>query len=311
MENSLFWICTASLSIVALIIVIFYLPACSSTTNKCAPGDKSCCSCCKGTCCPTENTIASDGNTDKKTKDIIKEAYGNVAKKGGSVCPMGGCCGGGGKLSEEIGYTKEEIEALADANLGLGCGNSVNLGEIKKGATVLDLGSGAGLDCFLAARKVGEQGKVIGVDMTQAMIDKARQNAKKYKFTNVEFRLGDIENLPVDNASIDVIMSNCVINLAPHKEKVFQEAFRVLKPGGKMAISDVVLTGNLTEEQKNDKELLSACVSGAILKDEYLSLLKKVGFVVTIIDEDKEISKKWFGEKKLPISSLKFIAHKK
>jgi arsenite methyltransferase len=311
MENSLFSICATLLSIVALIIIIFYLPACSSITNKCAHGDKSCCSCGKGTCCPEENTKASDGDANKETKEVIKEAYGKVAQTGGSVCPMGGCCGGGGKLSEEIGYTKEEIEALADANLGLGCGNPTDLGQIKAGNTVLDLGSGAGLDCFLAVRKVGAEGKVIGVDMTQAMIDKARKNAKKYKFDNVEFRLGDIESLPVDSASVDVIMSNCVINLAPNKEKVFQEAFRVLKSGGTMAISDVVLTGQLTEEQKNDKELLSACVSGAILKDEYVSLLKKVGFIVTIVDEDKEISKKWFGEKKLPISSLKFIAHKK
>lgn len=311
MENSLIWTSLTLSSIVALIVVIFFLPACSSTTNKYAPGDKSCCSCCSGSCCPTKNSSASKNGADTETKNVIKAAYGNVANKGGSVCPMGGCCGGGGKLSEEIGYTKEEIESLADANLGLGCGNSVNLGEIKKGETVLDLGSGAGLDCFLAARKVGAEGKVIGVDMTQAMIDKARKNAQKYNFTNVEFRLGDIENLPVDDASVDVIMSNCVINLAPNKDKVFQEAFRVLKPGGKMAISDVVLTGNLTEEQKRDKELLSACVSGAILKDEYLVLLKKVGFTVTIVDEDKEISKKWFGKKVLPISSLKFIAHKK
>jgi len=311
MENSLILTGLTLSSILALIIVIFYLPACSSTTKKCDLDDKSCCNSCSGSCCTIKNSKFSGNAADKETKDVIKEAYGNVANKGGSVCPMGGCCGGGGKLSEDIGYTKKEIESLADANLGLGCGNPTNLGQIKKGDTILDLASGAGLDCFLAAHKVGEQGKVIGVDMTQAMIDKARKNAIKYKLNNVEFRLGDIENLPVDNDSVDVIMSNCVINLAPNKEKVFQEAFRVLKVGGKMAISDVVLTGELTKEQKNDKKLLSACVSGAILKDKYLDLLKKAGFDITIIDEDKDISKKWFGDKVLPISSLKFVAHKK
>lgn len=306
MKSLFFLISLACVSVFALIIIMFYVPAWLSKNKK----SKTCCNCSKMNCCSTinPNTLAMDNN---ETKETIKAAYSNVAKKGGFICSTGGCCGGGTQLSQDIGYTKEEIESLADANLGLGCGNSVNLGELKKGESVLDLGSGAGLDCFLAARKVGEQGKVIGVDMTQAMIDKARKNAAKYKFNNVEFRLGDIENLPINDGSIDVIMSNCVINLAPNKEKVFQEAFRVLKPGGKMAISDIVLTGNLTEEQKNDKALLSACVSGAILKDDYLSLLKKVGFDVTIVDEDKEISKKWFGDKKLPISSLKFIAYKK
>jgi arsenite methyltransferase len=312
MKNSLFIICLALPIIIVLILVIFYAPTwcCKKKIGTSTDSRKtSCCSCRNGGCCPSTKTPENDAH--KATKEIIKKAYGNVAEKGGFVCSTGGCCGGGAQLSQDIGYTREEIDSLADANLGLGCGNSVNLGEIKKGETILDLGSGAGLDCFLASRKVGPQGKVIGVDMTKAMIDKARKNAEKYKFTNVEFRLGDIEDLPIDNASVDIVMSNCVINLAPNKEKVFQEAFRVLKQGGKMAISDVVLTGPLTEEQKNDPKLLSACVSGAILKDDYLSLLKKAGFTVTIIDEDKEISKKWFGEKKLPISSLKFVAHKK
>ncbi len=295
--------------IVVLILVFFYAPdwlRCSCVARKCSPNTQSCCGCSGGNCCSSKN--APDGS--QATKEIIKGAYSKVAQTSGSVCPMGGCCGGGGKLSEDIGYSKEQIEALADANLGLGCGNPTDLGQIKAGNTVLDLGSGAGLDCFLAAHKVGEKGKVIGVDMTQAMIDKARENAQKYKLSNVEFRLGDIENLPVDSASVDVIMSNCVINLAPNKEKVFTEAFRVLKHGGSMAISDVVLTGRLTEEQQKDEKLLSACVSGAILKDDYLSLLKQAGFTVTIIDEDKEISKKWFGHNELPISSLKFVAHK-
>ncbi len=281
-----------------LMIIGMGLIFCGSCCNK-----EKCELCCEKNTC---ELCTSNQCCCKETKETIKEAYSEVAHKGGSVCPMGGCCGGGAKLSEEIGYTKEEIEAQADANLGLGCGNPTNLGQIKAGDTVLDLGSGAGLDCFLAARKVGFKGKVIGVDMTQAMIDKACKNAQKYKFDNVEFRLGDIENLPVLSNTVDVIMSNCVINLAPNKEKVFQEAFRVLKVGGRMAISDVVLTGKLTEKQKKDKTLLCACVSGAILKDEYLSILKNAGFDVTIIGEDKEINKKWFGSKELPISSLKY-----
>ena len=154
-------------------------------------------------------------------------------------------------------------------------------------------------------------GKVIGVDMTPAMIEKAHANAGKYGFENVEFRLGDIEELPVESNSIDVIMSNCVINLAPQKHLVFKEAGRVLRKGGVMAISDVVLLKDLTDEQKKDTALLSACVSGAILKETYLGLLEKAGFEVTIIDEDLEINKKWFDSDELPISSLKFVARKK
>jgi arsenite methyltransferase len=283
-------------------------------------GQKNCCS--KQKICNPVNKIATDNrgssntkkqvlNKDKEKKEVIKEAYGKVAKESGFICQSGGCCGGGGELSCGIGYTKEELEMFSDANLGLGCGHPVSLGYIKEGDTVLDLGSGAGLDCFLAARKVGKSGKVIGVDMTNEMIKKAQQNAKKYKFKNVEFILGDIEKLPLNSNSIDVVMSNCVINLAPNKKKVFQEAYRVLKSGGKMAVSDVVLLKTLNEKQKNDSRLLCACVSGALLKEEYLKMLKSVGFDVTIIDEDKKINKKWFGSNELPISSLKFIAHKK
>lgn len=242
-------------------------------------------------------------------KQIIQAAYAQVATEGTGCC--GGCCGGGCDLSSTIGYTKEELEMFADANLGLGCGHPVSLGYIKDSDVVLDLGSGAGLDCFLAARKVGATGKVIGVDMTPAMIEKARENAKKYGFTNVEFRLGDIEALPVDSSSVDVIMSNCVINLAPQKHLVFAEAGRVLKKGGVMAISDVVLRKDLTPAQKHDTALLSACVSGAILKTDYIGMLEKAGFEVTIIDEDIEINQKWFGSDELPISSLKFVARKK
>jgi SAM-dependent methyltransferase len=271
--------------------------------------EKKCC--CSQGCCNKKAKSAPQSTSNQETKDIIKEAYSEVVTKGGSVCPMGGCCGGGAQLSQDIGYSREEIEELADANLGLGCGNSVNLGDIQKGETVLDLGSGAGLDCFLAARKVGPEGSVIGVDMTQAMIDKARKNAQKYGFDTVEFHLGDIEDLPVESNSIDTIMSNCVISLATSKEKAFSEAFRVLKNGGKMAISDMVLTGTLTKEQRNDKKIMSTCVGGAILKEDYLLLLKEAGFTVTILGEDANISQKKFGNNDVPVSSLKFIAYKK
>jgi arsenite methyltransferase len=270
---------------------------------------KNCCS--SQAACNPVNKIATESLTNQAdTKEIIKEAYGKAVQENGFVCQTGGCCGGGSDLSKSIGYTEQELAMFSDANLGLGCGHPVSLDYIKPGATVLDLGSGAGMDCFLAARKVGVNGTVIGVDMTQAMINKARENALKYKFTNVEFRLGDIENLPIASNSVDIIISNCVINLASDKQKVFQEAYRVLKAGGKMVISDVVLLDKLTASQENDPKLLCACVSGALLKTDYLSIIQKIGFKINIIDEDKEINKKWFNSSQLPITSLKFIAYK-
>lgn len=273
--------------------------------------------CCCGSnsnCCRSITQRKTDKNKaeNNQVKESVKRAYAKVAEQG-NACSLigGGCCGGGADLSGEIGYSKEELDELSNANLGLGCGNPVSLGEFKEGFSVLDLGSGAGLDCFLASKKVGKTGKVIGVDMTPAMIKKARENAQKYGITNVEFRLGDIENMPVASNSIDIIMSNCVINLAPDKDAVFKEAYRVLKQGGKMYVSDVVLTGELSEAQKNDTKLLCACVSGALLKEIYIAKLNCVGFDVEIVGEDTEISKKWFNSDDLPISSLKFIAHKR
>jgi SAM-dependent methyltransferase len=273
-------------------------------------------------CCPkppkknSVNNLATQshvkpvtGKTD--TKEIIQQAYSTVVQESGFVSQGNGCCGGGCELSAQMGYTPQELEMFADANLGLGCGHPVSLSYINAGDTVLDLGSGAGLDCFLAAKKVGSSGKVIGIDMTQEMINKARHNAKKYNITNAEFRRGDIEKIPVEDNSIDVVMSNCVINLAPNKSQVFKEAYRVLKPGGVMAISDVVLVNELTPTQKNDPKLLCACVSGAILKKDYIAMLEKAGFEVTILGEDAEINTKWFGSDELPISSLKFRARKK
>lgn len=178
-----------------------------------------------------------------------------------------------------IGYSDQEIESVPDgANLGLGCGNPVALAAIKKGDTVLDLGSGAGFDSFLAAREVGKTGRVIGVDMTPEMTAKARKNASKGGYENVEFRPGEIENLPVADNSIDLVLSNCVINLSPDKQRVFAETFRVLKPGGRLMVSDLVLVRPLPESMKNSIEAYVGCLAGATLKEEYLDLIKSAGF---------------------------------
>jgi len=253
---------------------------------------------------------------DKKVKQIIKKAYAEVALKSesGSCC----CCSCGcssqnnqsaNQISKSIGYSDEEINTVPEANLGLGCGNPTVLGNIKEGYTVLDLGSGAGFDCFLAVKKVGKSGKVIGVDMTKEMVNKAKAISKKYGYTNVEFRLGDIENLPVESGSVDVIISNCVINLAPDKSKVFDEAYRVLKSGGKMYVSDIVLLKELDEKQKNDKELISGCVAGALLKQDYLGKIAQSGFKVKILSEDKEISERQYQG--IALESLKLEATKR
>jgi ubiquinone/menaquinone biosynthesis C-methylase UbiE len=209
-------------------------------------------------------------------------------------------------LSRSIGYSEDDLKVVPDANLGLGCGNPTAFAELKKGEIVLDLGSGAGFDSFLAAQKVGDAGKVIGVDMTPEMLEKAQNNALKYGYSNVEFRFGDIEALPVEDKSVDVIISNCVINLAPDKEKVFREAFRVLKPGGRMYISDMVLLAELPEDLRNDKDMLAGCVAGAILKEDYMNLLKKAGFSVEILTEDPNVNKEQY--KGLPIESLRLKA---
>jgi len=244
---------------------------------------------------------------NEKIKKIVKKGYTKIAK-GGCSCNCG--CGISNKnISKDIGYSNEEINNVPEANLGLGCGNPTALGNIKEGNIVLDLGSGAGFDAFLAAKKVGEKGKVIGVDMTLEMIRKAQANAIKYKYNNVEFKLGDIEELPIENNCIDVIISNCVINLAPNKDKVFKEAFRVLKKEGKMFISDIVLLEELTEKQKKDEGLLTGCVAGALQKEDYIKKIKKAGFEVKILGEDKEISKKQYSG--IPLENLKIEAIKK
>ena len=226
---------------------------------------------------------------EEEVKEIVKETYGNIASQGcGCSCSLNSSLTSG-EISTQIGYSVDEINAVPEANLGLGCGNPTALGKINKGETVLDLGSGAGFDSFMAANRVGETGKVIGVDMTEQMIEKARSNTAKYNYKNVEFRLGDIEYLPVEYNSVDVIISNCVINLAPDKSKVFSEAYRVLKKSGRMYVSDIVLLKKLTKEQKNDRELIAGCVAGAALKTDYLDTIKNAGFKVKVLSEVRTI----------------------
>ena len=213
----------------------------------------------------------------------IRERYGNIAKQSSSCCSSAkSCCGSTDSvqsISRSIGYTEEELNAVPEgANLGLGCGNPIALVSLKEGETVLDLGSGAGFDCFLAAREVGKTGKVIGVDMTAEMLERARQNARKGDFGNVEFRLGEIENLPVGDNQVDIIISNCVINLSPNKRRVFQEAFRVLRPGGRLMVSDIVLLKDLPEEIKNSVAAYVGCVAGATTKEDYLETIRGAGF---------------------------------
>ena len=228
---------------------------------------------------------------EEETKKVVREGYARIAKQGSSCCaPPSSCCGNtdlAQDISRNIGYSEEELKAVPEgANLGLGCGNPVALASLREGETVLDLGSGAGFDCFLAASKVGADGMVIGVDMTPEMLEKARQNASKGDYGNVEFRLGEIENLPLADSSVDVVISNCVINLSPDKERVFRETFRVLKPGGRLMVSDIVLLKELPVSIKNSIEAYVGCLAGAMMRDEYLGAIEGAGFQdVGIVDE--------------------------
>ncbi len=222
----------------------------------------------------------------------VREGYGKIARGEGSHYTTGeaSCCGSPdpGKLSKKIGYSEDEMNEVPDgANLGLGCGNPVALASLKKGETVLDLGSGGGFDCFLAANQVGPDGKIIGVDMTDDMLKRARDNARKGEFDNVEFRKGFIEDLPVDDSEMDAIISNCVINLSTEKDKVFSEAFRVLKPGGRLMVSDLVLEKDLPEELIGSISAHVGCIAGADLRERYLKRFEKAGFCeVSVISEE-------------------------
>jgi len=225
-------------------------------------------------------------------KKSVRENYANVAKQAGSCCApsatASSCgCGSSQTTSKAIGYSDEDLTSVPDgANLGLGCGNPVALAFLKEGETVLDLGSGAGFDCFLASKKVGPTGKVIGVDMTPEMLDRARENARKGEYKNVDFRLGEIENLPVADNSVDAIISNCVINLSVDKPRVFAEGYRVLKTGGRVMVSDIVLLQALPEFLKNSVQAYVGCIAGAMRIDEYVNTIRQAGFKeVKIVEE--------------------------
>jgi len=221
-------------------------------------------------------------NKSDQIKKIVRNGYAKIATQSVSCCPSGSCCGKASSakdISKSVGYSNEEINIVPEgANLGLGCGNPVAIASLKEGDVVLDLGSGAGFDAFLASPRVGKTGRVIGVDMTPEMIEKASANARKGNYANVEFRLGEIEKLPVEDNSVDVIISNCVINLSTDKENVFKEAFRVLRPGGRLMVSDLVLVKGLSDIIKESVEAYVGCLAGAIMKDRYIGYIKKAGF---------------------------------
>ncbi|MFQ6063924.1 MAG: arsenite methyltransferase [Candidatus Bathyarchaeia archaeon] len=230
---------------------------------------------------------------EENIRKEVREGYAKIAREG-LCCGAETSCSDSSKryekLSKEMGYTEKELQSVPEgANLSLGCGNPVALASLKEGETVLDLGSGAGIDCFLAAEKVGDKGKVIGVDMTPEMIDKARENAEKGNCRNVEFRLGEIENLPVGDNTVDAVISNCVINLSQNKKRVFEEAFRVIRPGGRLMVSDMVLLKELPESIKKRAHPAS-CVRYAIMKDKYIEAIKQAGFQDVRIIEEKRYS---------------------
>lgn len=230
----------------------------------------------------------------KNAKEIVKEKYGQIADQ--DTADNQSCCCGPSCCGEGVDYTvfSESYDKLdgyiPDADLGLGCGIPTEFAGIKKGDTVVDLGSGAGNDCFVARALTGSTGKVIGIDMTEPMISKASANVKKLGYDNVEFRLGDIEDMPLESDSTDVVISNCVLNLVPDKNKAFAEIFRILKPGGRLSVSDVVLRGELPEEIKNAAEMYAGCVSGAIDIQKYLDLMALAGLVRIIVQKEKNIS---------------------
>ncbi len=224
---------------------------------------------------------------EKEVKEFVRKRYGEIAKTEGSCCPSCGCEPSVKDVALRMGYSEEDLRNIPEASsMGLGCGNPIALAGLKEGETILDLGSGAGIDVFLAAKKVGAKGKAIGVDMTDEMVNRATVTASKYGYENVEFRRGEIEKLPIDDETIDVVISNCVINLSPDKEKVFQEAYRVLKPNGRIMISDLVTEGELPEEIRKSFEAWAGCIAGALEKSQYLDAIRRVGFKkVRIVSE--------------------------
>ena len=217
--------------------------------------------------------------TTEQSRDAVRAAVREVYAGAASGCAVPGCCGAGANASLQLGYSPEDLAGAPEgADLGLGCGNPQAIAALRPGETVLDLGSGGGFDCFLAAKQVGPSGRVIGVDMTPAMVTKARANAARVKADNVEFRLGEIEHLPLADATVDAILSNCVINLSPDKEAVFREAFRVLRPGGRLAISDIVATAPLPDTLRDRLEAFTGCIAGAASIEDHERMLRAAGF---------------------------------
>ncbi|WP_276135167.1 arsenite methyltransferase [Polluticoccus soli] len=231
-------------------------------------------------------------STDQELKDLVKQKYSEIALQDKET-NAASCCGSGCCSTEVYNIMSDDYTQLQgynpDADLGLGCGLPTEFAQIKPGDTVIDLGSGAGNDCFVARSQTGETGKVIGIDFTEAMIDKARANAEKLGFNNVEFRLGDIERMPVTASTADVVVSNCVLNLVPNKANVFKEVFRVLKSRGHFSISDIVLVGELPANLQQAAEMYAGCVSGAIQKEDYLGLIKQAGFESLTLQKEKQI----------------------
>jgi arsenite methyltransferase len=230
--------------------------------------------------------------TEQELKELVRQKYSEIALQDKET-NMSSCCGSGGCSTEVYNIMSDDYTKLegynADADLGLGCGLPTEFAQIKEGDTVIDLGSGAGNDCFVARRATGEKGKVIGIDFTEAMVEKARANAEKVGYNNVEFRQGDIEKMPITANVADVVVSNCVLNLVPNKNGVFKEIYRVLKPGGHFSISDVVLAGRLPEKLRNIAEMYAGCISGAIQKEEYLGLIQANGFTDITLQKEKAI----------------------
>ena len=261
--------------------------------------------CCGSECCDSEDTSSEQTNNDEHRQQV-RSAYAQVANasNGGDACGIeSSCCGVSDDaaintlISTRLGYSEADLEFVPEgADMGLGCGNPRAIASLQSGEVVVDLGAGGGFDCFLAAQEVGESGHVIGIDMTPDMLSKARANADKGKFTNVEFRLGEIEHLPIANETVDVIISNCVINLSPDKAQVFKETFRILKPGGRLAISDVVATIELPESMRSDSMLVAGCMGNASLIEDLIKMLEAAGFIDVRIepkDESKEFIKDW------------------
>jgi len=247
---------------------------------------------------------------DDQIRQAVRKTYGQVAQSNGAGCGCGAsaCCetetNSSAKTSSvNLGYSEDDVSSVPEgSNMGLGCGNPQAIASLREGEVVLDLGSGGGFDCFLAAKAVGNSGKVIGVDMTSEMISKARENAEKSGLGNVEFRLGEIESLPVADETVDVVMSNCVINLSPEKSKAFKEVFRILKSGGRLAISDVVATAPLPEDLREDIELHAGCIAGAALITELESILEDAGFTniqIKPIEASKAPINQWFEGKNI------------